>query len=166
MQTRLVDLHAQYQSIQSEINHAIASVIDDSAFIGGKYVAAFEEQFAQYIGARYCVGCANGTDALEISLRALGIGQGCEVIVPAHSWISTAEAVTTVGATPVFVDTDPQLYTITAPKIERYITRGRRQSSRCISMDYRPRWTDIRVSPLNMIFGHRRLRPGHGACYR
>jgi dTDP-4-amino-4,6-dideoxygalactose transaminase len=122
MSIKLVDLHAQYLSIRSEIDAAIASVIADTAFIGGKYVTAFEEQFAAYVGTPYCVGCGNGTDALEIALVALGIGKGDEVIVPAHTWISTAEAVTTAGATPVFVDTNPLTYTIDPNLIEQKIT--------------------------------------------
>ena len=122
MPIKLCDLNAQYQSMWAEIEAAIANVIADAVFIGGKYVSAFEEQFADYSGVKYCVGCANGTDALEIALEALGIGKGDEVIVPGRTWISTAEAVTRVGATPVFVDTDPELYTVAASKIEERIT--------------------------------------------
>lgn len=122
MPIKLVDLNAQYRSIRKEIDAAIASVISDSAFIGGKYAAAFEEQFASYVGAPHCIGCGNGTDALEIALAALGIGPGDEVLVPAHTWISTAEAVTTAGATPVFVDTDPETYTMDARLLEDKIT--------------------------------------------
>src|ERR1019366_6716052 len=88
----------------------------------GKYAKIFEEEFAAYLGVKCCIGCGNGTDALEILLKALGIGPGDEVIVPAHTWISTAESVTTAGATPVFVDTTPALYTINAALIERHIT--------------------------------------------
>jgi len=119
---KLTDLNAQYQAIRSEIDAAIAKVIADGIFIGGKYVAAFEQEFAAYSGVRHCIGCANGTDAIEIALQAMGIGPGDEVIVPARTWISTSEAVTTVGATPVFVDTDPQLYTIDVSQIEGRIT--------------------------------------------
>src|ERR1035437_3390904 len=96
---KLVDLNAQYQSIKAEIDEAIAAVISDAAFIGGKYAKKFEEEFASYLGVGHCVGCGNGTDALEILLKAFGVGSGDEVIVPAHTWISTAEAVTTSGAT-------------------------------------------------------------------
>ena len=119
---KLVDLNAQYRSIRVEIDDAIASVISDSAFIGGKFARVFEEEFAAYLGVRCCIGCGNGTDALEILLKALGVGIGDEVIVPAHTWISTAEAVTTVGATPVFVDTLPGLYTMDSTLIEARIT--------------------------------------------
>ncbi len=99
-----VDLQAQYLSIKEEIDKAIHSVINGGSFIGGKVVSNFEHAFAEYIGVDHCIGCANGTDALEIALNALDIGAGDEVIVPALTWISTAEAVSNVGATPVFVD--------------------------------------------------------------
>lgn len=117
-----VDLVAQYESIRTEVDAAIAGVISESAYIGGRFVKAFEEDFAGFLGAQYCVGCANGTDSLEILLKALGIGAGDEVIVPANSWISTSEAVTTAGGTPVFVDCDPHYYTIDTEKIEEKIS--------------------------------------------
>lgn len=117
-----VDLHAQYLTIKAEVDAAIAAVISDTAFVGGKYVKEFEAQFAAYIGITHCIGCANGTDAIEILLEAMDIGAGDEVIVPAHTWISTAEAVTRVGAKVVFVDTHPTLYTIDVTKIEAKIT--------------------------------------------
>ena len=121
----LVDLAAQYASIKKEIGAAIAAVIADTAFAGGKnntYVAAFEQEFARFVGAKHCVSCANGTDAIEIALEALGMGEGDEVIVPALTWISTAEAVTTVGAIPVFVDINRATYAIDPKKIEEKIT--------------------------------------------
>jgi dTDP-4-amino-4,6-dideoxygalactose transaminase len=125
MKIPFVDLTAQYLSIRPAIDEAIASVIRDTAFIGtgeNRYVRAFEEQFAEWSGAAHCIGCANGTDAIEILLQAAGIGAGHEVIVPAHSWISTAEAVTAIGARPVFVDTRPDTYTIDPELIEARIT--------------------------------------------
>lgn len=122
MKIPFVDLKAQYQSIKSEIDSAIANVIAETAFISGKYAKAFEEEFAAYIGVKHCISCANGTDSIEILLKAMGIGQGDEVIVPANSWISTSEAVTTVGATPIFVDILPDYYTIDPSKIEEKIT--------------------------------------------
>ncbi len=122
MNVPFVDLKAQYQSMKSEIDAAIASVIADTAFIKGKYVEKFDKEFAEFMGVKHSIGCANGTDAIEIVLRASGIGEGDEVIVPAHTWISTAEAVTSVGARVVFVDTDPKLYTIDPKLIEKKIT--------------------------------------------
>lgn len=124
MKVPFVDLKKQYVSLKSEIDQAISKVIDETAFIGGNnpYVKKFEEEFAQYLNIGYCVSCANGTDSIEIILKALGIGSGDEVIVPAHSWISTSEAVSNVGATPIFIDTIPQLYTIDFKQIESKIT--------------------------------------------
>jgi dTDP-4-amino-4,6-dideoxygalactose transaminase len=110
-----VDLAAQYRAHRSEIDAAIASVIADTAFVGNltnKYVRTFEQQFAAYASAGHCVACANGTDALELALKACGIGGGDEVIVPAVTWIATSEAVTNVGAVPVFVDIDDATYTM------------------------------------------------------
>lgn len=111
----LVDLSAQYQSIKAELDGAVAAVIAKNAFIGtsgNEFVAAFERDFAAFAGNRHCVACGNGTDALEILLRGAGIGPGAEVLVPAVTWIATSEAVTTAGATPVFVDVLPDRYTI------------------------------------------------------
>lgn len=118
----LVDLVAQYQTIKGEIDEAIRKCITDADFIKGKIVTDFENSFAQYIGTDYCVGCGNGTDALEIILKALGIGYGDEVIVPALTWISTAEAVNNVGAQPVFADINASDYTIDYTKINVRIT--------------------------------------------
>ncbi|MFN3426396.1 MAG: DegT/DnrJ/EryC1/StrS family aminotransferase [Candidatus Thermochlorobacter sp.] len=122
MKVPFVDLKAQYHTLKAEIDQAIANVIAETAFISGKYAKAFEEAFAQYLGVKHCISCANGTDSLEILLKAMGIGQGDEVIVPANSWISTSEAVSNIGATPVFVDILPDYYTIDPSKIEEKIT--------------------------------------------
>lgn len=112
MRVPFADLKAQYDSIKKEIDHAFGQVLASSSFIGGKFVAAFEQEFAAYLGTKHCIGCANGTDAIEILLHAFGIGEGDEVIVPALTWISTAEAVNNTGATPVFIDIHPDTYTI------------------------------------------------------
>lgn len=117
-----VDLKAQYQSIKEELDAAMQAVIDNTAFIGGSYAAKFEQEFAAYLGVQHCVACANGTDSLEILLRVLGVGAGDEVIVPAISWISTSEAVSSLGGVPVFVDIDPTYYTIDINQIEAAIT--------------------------------------------
>jgi dTDP-4-amino-4,6-dideoxygalactose transaminase len=119
-----VDLGAQYRSIKNEIDKAIEQCITDGNFIKGKAVELFENRFADYLGAEYCLGCGNGTDALEIILSSLGIGPGDEVIVPALSWISTSEAVNNVGAEPVFVDINPLTYTINTDLIEEKITNN------------------------------------------
>jgi dTDP-4-amino-4,6-dideoxygalactose transaminase len=117
-----VDLKAQYQSIKKEIEGAIENVISETAFIGGKYVKVFEQLFSEYTSLEHVIACANGTDSLEIIMQAAGIKPGDEVLVPAISWISTSEAVSTTGATPVFVDIDPLTYTIDPALIEEKIT--------------------------------------------
>lgn len=100
----LLDLRAQYASIKGEIDAAIGAVLGDCQFHKGPHLKAFEDAFSAYIGAGYCIGTANCTDALYLCLRSLNIGSGDEVIVPAMTFIATAEAVTLTGATPVFVD--------------------------------------------------------------
>jgi dTDP-4-amino-4,6-dideoxygalactose transaminase len=122
MKIPFVDLKAQYLAIKTEIDTAIENVITETAFIGGKYVKEFEKLFSEYSNLEHVVACANGTDSLEILLKAYGIGPGDDVIVPAVSWISTSECVSSTGATPVFVDIDPVYYTIDSTLIERKIT--------------------------------------------
>jgi len=109
------DLSKQHAAISSEIETAIQSVLSSNLFIGKEgnpVVQNFENAFSEYTGAKHCIGCANGTDAIELALRAFGIGHRDEVIVPAQTWISTAEAVNLVGAKPVFADIDPETFAI------------------------------------------------------
>jgi dTDP-4-amino-4,6-dideoxygalactose transaminase len=117
-----VDLKAQYESIKPEIDAAISAVIADTAFIGGPFVRAFEDAFAQYCQVGHCVGVANGTDALSIALRTLGIGPGDEVITVANSFIATSEAIRMAGARVVFVDINPLTFNIDVERIEEKIT--------------------------------------------
>jgi len=112
MKVPFVDLKRQYHSIREELDTAIQAVIEESAFIGGKYVATFEREFAKTIGTKFCIGVGNGTDALFIALRALGIGPGDEVITAANTFIATAEAITMTGARVVFVDSEEKTYNI------------------------------------------------------
>src|SRR6185369_7911845 len=112
MKIPFLDLHANYESCKSELDDAIAGVIRDSSFIGGTCVKEFEKAFAEYLQAGYCVGVGNGTDALEIALEALALPPGSEVIVPANTFIATAEAVTRSGHRVVFCDCDPVTYTL------------------------------------------------------
>ncbi len=121
MRIPLVDLHAQYLSIKTEIDSAIARVIADTAFIGGKPVQDFEAAYAADYGVKHCVACGNGTDAIYIALRMLGIQPGDEVITTAASWISTSETISQAGARPVFVDVD-DFYTLDVRRIEAKIT--------------------------------------------
>ena len=122
MKIPFVDLHAQYLTIKQEIDRAIAEVIAQSAYIRGPHVDAFEEAWARTLGVKRCVSCANGTDAIYIALRGLGLKRGDEVITSAHSWISTSEAITAAGGRIVFCDTDEETFTIDPIEIERKIT--------------------------------------------
>jgi dTDP-4-amino-4,6-dideoxygalactose transaminase len=116
------DLQLQYQTIKSEIDSAIASVIRDNAFIRGSYVDSFEREFAAAVDVKHCVSCANGTDALYLAMAALKVKPGDEVITTAHSWISTSAMITHAGATVVFCDTDGSTFTIDPAAIEAAIT--------------------------------------------
>jgi dTDP-4-amino-4,6-dideoxygalactose transaminase len=118
----LVDLTAQYLSIKEEIDAAVLSTLESGHFILGPQVTKFEESVASYLGVKHAVGLASGTDALVIALRALNIGLGDEVIIPAYTFFATAGTVMSVGATPVFVDIDPQTYQIDVNKIAAAIT--------------------------------------------
>lgn len=119
---QFLDLKKQYNTIKEEIDEAIKSVISETAFIGGKYVAEFEKEFAAYQEAKYCIGVGNGTDALEIAIESLGLPQGSEIIVPANSFIASSEAITRSGHTVVFCDCDENNYTISIPSIKSKIT--------------------------------------------
>lgn len=118
----LVDLAAQHAEIADEVRPALERVFATTAFVGGPEVAAFEREYAEYVGAAHCVGVANGTDALELALRAVGVGAGDEVVLPANTFIATAEAVSQVGATPVLVDVDEEHLLIDPVQVERAIT--------------------------------------------
>lgn len=122
MKIPFVDLKAQYLSIKSEIDQAISDVINETAFIGGNHVKNFEEEFARLHGVKHCIGVANGTDAIYIVMKMLGIGPGDEVITTAASWISTSETISQTGAKPVFVDILPDTFTIDPSRIEEKIT--------------------------------------------
>ncbi len=122
MNVPFVDLKAQYRQLRVEIDATIQSVIDKTAFVGGPHVREFEVAFAEKHGVKHCVSCANGTDAIYITLKALGIGPGDEVITVANSWISTSETITQAGARPVFVDIDSYYYHIDPQRIEEKIS--------------------------------------------
>lgn len=118
----LVDLTAQYHSIKKEIDAAVFSTLESGHFILGPAVSKFEESIAAYLGVKHAIGLASGTDALVIAMRALNIGGGDEVIIPAYTFFATAGAVMSVGAKPVFVDIDPQSYQIDVSKLKAAIT--------------------------------------------
>jgi UDP-2-acetamido-2-deoxy-ribo-hexuluronate aminotransferase len=119
---QFIDLKQQYQSYKKEIDAAIQKVLDHGKYIMGPEVALLEEKLAEFVGVKHCVGVASGTDALQVSLMALDIGPGDEVITVPWTWISTAEAVKLVGATPVFVDVDKDSFLMDADLLEKAIT--------------------------------------------
>jgi dTDP-4-amino-4,6-dideoxygalactose transaminase len=116
-----VDLAAQQQEIAADVVPEVLEVLATGAFIGGPHVAAFEEEYARFAGTRACVGVANGTDALELALRAVGVGVGGEVILPANTFVATAEAVVRAGARPALVDVDPETLLIDADSVGRAV---------------------------------------------
>ncbi len=117
-----LDLKRQYLAHQQELDAAMRDVVESTAFIGGEKVAQFEMAFAKAIGVKHCIGVGNGTDAIYISLKMLGIGPGDEVIVPCNSWIATSETITQAGAKVVFADVEADHFTIDPADIERKIT--------------------------------------------
>src|SRR3954471_13051390 len=122
MNVPFVDLRAQYLAIQAEIDSAICGVIHETAFIGGKFVKSFEQQFGKLYGVKNVIPCANGTDSLYILMKMLGIGTGDEVITVANSWISSAETISQAGAKPVFVDVHPRYFSMDEARLEAAIT--------------------------------------------
>ncbi|NIA12357.1 MAG: aminotransferase class I/II-fold pyridoxal phosphate-dependent enzyme [Nitrospiraceae bacterium] len=128
MSVPFLDLKAQHHQIYNEIDDRITDVIANTAFIMGKHVREFEEEFAEIQGAKYCVGVSSGTDALHVALLALGIGAGDRVIVPVNTFIATAEAVSLCGAEPVFVDCD-QYYNLDVEKLSQMLSALSHQPS-------------------------------------
>jgi dTDP-4-amino-4,6-dideoxygalactose transaminase len=121
-QIPLVDLKAQYQTIKPEIDAAMQRVLDNTAFIGGKDLKAFEDAFAQFQQTKRAVGVASGTAAIFLALKALGVGQGDEVITTPHTFIATVEPIEALGAKTVLVDIDPETYNLDPAKVEAAIT--------------------------------------------
>src|SRR5688500_4026188 len=122
MPVPLFDTKTPLAPLREEIDAKIAEVIDRGAFILGPEVAAFEREFAAYLGVPHAVGVANGTDALVLALRALGIGPGDEVVVPSFTFYASAEAIPHTGARPVFCDVDPETFCVTADTVRAALT--------------------------------------------
>lgn len=122
MNIPLIDLKAQYESLAKELNEVTLEVLSSANYIMGKTVLDFEKEFAEYIGVKHAISVGNGTDALVLSLKALGIGVGDEVITTPFTFFATAEAISAVGATPVFVDVNKDTFNIDVTKIEEKIT--------------------------------------------
>jgi dTDP-4-amino-4,6-dideoxygalactose transaminase len=122
MKVPLLDLKRQYLNIKDEANDSVLKVLENASYIMGENVVAFEHEFANYVGVRHAISVGNGTDALVITLKAFGIGVGDEVITTPYTFFATAEAISTVGATPVFVDVRLDTFNIDEDKIEEKIT--------------------------------------------
>ncbi len=121
------DLKRQYEVLKNDIDRAMIDVASSSAYIGGKQVKQLETELAEYVGVRHCVSCANGTDALTLALKALGVGHGDAVFVPDFTFFSTAEVVSLEGATAVFVDVDMETYNISVADLEKKVEAVKRE---------------------------------------
>lgn len=122
IQVQMVDLKTQYQKLKSEIDAEIHEVLDSAAFINGPKVRDFQANLETYLGAKHVIPCANGTDALQIAMMAAGLERGDEVIVPAFTYVATAEVIALLGFTPVMVDVDPDTFNLTPDIVEAAIT--------------------------------------------
>lgn len=123
MNIQMVDLVSQYKKIKQEVDEAVHRVLDSGHFILGKEVGEFESACARYLETKHAIGCASGTDALQVAMMALGIGSGDEVITTPFTFVATAETIALLGAVPVYVDIDPVTYNIDPSKIEAVITK-------------------------------------------
>ena len=124
MKIQLMNVQRQHETYAQEYEDAALKILRSGSYIGGDEVRGIEEEFAEYYGAKYGVSCGNGTDAIVLSLRALGIGEGDEVITVSWTFFATAEGIAAVGATPVFVDVDQDTYCINTNLIEQKITKN------------------------------------------
>ena len=122
----MVDLHRQYLGIRDEVDRAIGDVIAETAFIKGPAVGLFEEELARRLEVRHCIACGNGTDALLLSLLAVGLQRGDEVIVPAFAFAAVAETVLLLGGVPVFADVDPRTFNIDPASVARLVSERTR----------------------------------------
>src|SRR5436305_3791899 len=122
MAVALFDTSSTLRPLRDQLSEAIERVLDSERYILGEEVRAFEREFAAYCGTAHAVGVANGTDAITIALRAMGVGPGDEVVVPSFTFYASAEAVVNAGAAPVFCDIDPDTFCVTAETVERALT--------------------------------------------
>ncbi len=143
MNIPLVDLRAQHDELRPSIEAALRVALDESTFIGGPSITSFEQAFAHFCGAKHAVAVASGTDALELALRAAGVGPGDVVITVPNTFIATVEAVVQVGATPRFVDIDPTTFNMDPEKLRAYVV------DHCtwdLSGTLRERFTGLRIA--------------------
>ncbi len=124
MEIRMVDLQGQYQRIKAEIDQAIQSVIDSTAFIKGKEVAQFESDLSSYFNEAHVISCGNGTDALQIAMMSLGLKPGDELILPVFTYVATAEAIALLGLQPVFIDVDEATFNINVEQVAAKLTKN------------------------------------------
>ncbi|MBV8136233.1 MAG: aminotransferase class I/II-fold pyridoxal phosphate-dependent enzyme, partial [Deltaproteobacteria bacterium] len=124
MKIKFVDLFAQNREVYERVEHDLADLHRKAAYVGGEYVKSFEEEFAAFLGVKRAIGVGSGTDALRLTLLALGIGSGDEVITTPMTFIATTAAILQTGATPVFVDIDPATGNIDPDAVRRYLTAG------------------------------------------
>jgi len=122
MEVEFNEINLQYLKLKDEIDHTLNQIISKSEFIGGQHVDNFEKSFAELIGTNYSVSCNNGTDALYIAIKALGVKPGDEVITTSHTWIATSEAISRAGGTPVFCDTERSSFCINPSLIKEKVT--------------------------------------------
>lgn len=161
------DLEPMHNEIRQELDCAYKQVIENSQFIYGLECRAFEEEYAAYIGSKYCVGVATGLDALYLILRAMGIGEGDEVIVPSNTFIATALAVSYSGAKPIFAEPDMKTYNIDPAHIEEKIT-GRTKAIIVVHLQGRPADMD-RINQIARAYGLMVIEDAaqaHGAKYK
>ena len=118
---QFIDLKAQYEALKSEIDANIQSVLNAAQFIGGPYIKELEDKLADYVGRKYCISCANGTEALQLAFMAYGVGQGDAVFCPDVTFIASVEPACMLGATPVFCDITPDTYNLCPESLERQI---------------------------------------------
>ena len=119
---QLVDLRSQYHEIKEEVDQAILEIMDNSAFIGGSHVKGLAKELEDYLDVKHVIPCANGTDALQIALMAINAKPGDEILTPSFTYIATCEVIALLGLTPVFVDVDPDTFTIDPIDLRKKIT--------------------------------------------
>lgn len=124
---QFIDLKAQYEVLRDEINFNIQSVLDSGQYMMGDFVQQLETELAAYVGTKYCITCANGTDALTLALMVWGIKKGDAVFLPSFTFYATAEVVSFLGATPIFVDSDPKTFNIDVMKLEKTIQKVKQE---------------------------------------
>ncbi len=163
----LVDLKAQYRAIATQVHQAIDRVIEQQAFIRGSLVENFESRFASFCSTRYCRGVGNGTDAIMLSLMALGVKPGDEVILPVNTFIATAEPIALLGAKPVFVDCQKETYLIDVSAVQQAITD---RSKGIIAVDLYGQCPDYdalrEICDENGLFLIEDAAQAHGAFYK